>query len=314
MKRLQNVIAESGLTLPVAVLFGLVVWLAGGLVNRNLWPQLACYGAAVYLIVEMSNRHALLRVRSRMVSSTFIMMSCTVPFIFSSLSSMVVLLCIVASFLLLLQTYQVPWAVGLVFYAFVPIGVASFFFVQVLWYVPLLWVLMASQLQSFSWRTWLASIIGLLAPYWFALLWFVYVRDFTPLAMHFAQLGEVGVALPSYSLSWLLPMFFALVLSVVGMLHFWQYSYEDKIRIRLLYGLFSTLLLFTLVAVVLQPQHYKVLMPLCFFFASPIVAHLFTFIRGRLSNILFFVVIGIGVAIAAFNLYVLNAEHVGRIH
>ena len=290
----------------MAVLFGLAVWLLSGLVSHHLWPQVACYSVAVYLMVELSNAQALLRVRSRMVSSMFILLSCTAPFLFPSLVSTVVLLCFVASFLLLFPTYQAPWSVGQVFYAFVPIGVATMFFVQALWYVPLLWVLMATQLQSLSWRTWLSSHIGLLTPYWFALVWFIYIHDFTPLASHFAQLADIRVALSGFSLTRLLPVLYVVVLAAVGMVHFWQYSYEERIRVRLLYGLFAALTLFTLAAVALQPLHYDVLMPLCFFFASPIVAHLFTFTRGRLSNILFFVAIGIGVAIVAYNLFILN--------
>ena len=303
MRHLQNRIAESGMTLPVAALLGILVWLMSGLVTKGLWPQLACFVCTVYLLVELSNQNALLRVRSRMVSSTFILLSCTACFLFSSLMGAIVQLCFVASFLLLFMTYQDSQAVGRAFYAFVCLGLSSAVFVQTLWYVPLMWLLMATQLQSLSWRVWLASLIGLVTPYWFMLLWFIYQQDFTPLELRFAQL--VDISSPVFGLTPGMIASYALVavLSAVGIVHFWCFRFDDKIRIRLLYGIFITLTVFTLTVIILQPQHYETLMRLCFLFASPLIAHVLTLTNSRLSNILFFVVLFLVFLIISYNLY-----------
>lgn len=292
------------MTLPVAVLFGLVVWLLAGLVTWNLWPQLACFVASVYLLVELSNQNALLRIRSRMVSSTFVVLSCTACFLFPSFTGGLVQLCFIAALLFLFQTYQDPKAVGRTFYAFLSVGLASMASVTTLYYVPLLWILMATQLQSLSGRTWTASVIGLLTPYWFALLWLVYIQDFTPLAHHFSlllpSLHPSPFALP---LGHILTYVFTLVLAAVGMVHFWHFSYEDKVRIRLLYGFFSTMTIVTLLLVLVQAQHFDVLMRIGIICASPLVAHVFTFSSSRLSNILFFVALALSVALTALNLW-----------
>ena len=315
MKRLQNKIAESGLTLPVTVLFGMVVWLLAGLVTQALWPQLACFVASVYLLVELSNQNALLRIRSRMVSSTFVVLSCTASFLFPSFTGGVVQLCFISALLFLLQTYQDPAAVGRTYYAFLAVGLASMASVTTLYYVPLLWLLMATQLQSLSGRTWLASVIGLLTPYWFALLWLVYAQEFTLLTDHFSTLNSPFLTLHSslftlnsplltLHLGHILVYVFTLLLTAVGMVHFWHFSYEDKIRIRLLYGLFSTMTIFSLLFLALQPQHFDVLMRIGFICASPLIAHVFTFTSSRLSNILFFAVLALAVALTIFNLII----------
>ena len=320
MKQLQNRIAESGLTLPVAAFTGVVVWLLSGLLSHSLWIQLGCFALTVYLLVELSNQNALLRVRSRMVSASFIVLTCTACFLLPSLDAGVMQLAFVLAMLMLLQTYQDPTAAGLTFYGFLALGVGSLFFVQTFFYVPLLWLLMATQLQSLSLRTWLASLIGLATPYWLSLLWLVYQQDFQPLLDHFTglaeapsnlpQLGEAGLtAFPGAAASpnwgrlegaatWL----FTLVLTIGGIVHFWQRSFEDKIRIRLLYGGFATLAVVSLLLAALFYQHFDVYMRLSFVFASPLIAHAVTFTHSRLSNILFFVVLALAFAITVMNL------------
>ena len=313
MKRPQNIIAESGLTLPVAALFSVVVWLLVGLVRLQLWPQLACFIATIYMVVEMTNQNALLRIRSRMVSSTFIVLSCASCFLFPQMTGGVAQLCMVAAFLMLFQTYQTSRCMGRIFYAFAAIGLGSLAFVQMLWYVPVLWILMATQLQSMNWRTWLASMLGLAMPYWFALVWFLlpfnlsadWTADLSPLADHFALLADIAnPSFPStsYLLGSILVFALTLILGAVGITHFWQYSFEDKIRIRLLYGFFTAMTAFTVFLILVQPQHFDVLMRLLTLCACPLIAHVLTFTSSRLSNILFFVALGLALALTVFNL------------
>ena len=265
-------------------------------------------------LVELSNANALLRIRSRMVSSTFIILSCTACFLFPQLSGSIVQLAFIGMFLFLFRTYQDPQATGLSFYAFACIGIASMVFIHILWYVPVLWIVMATQLQSLSWRTWLASLIGLLAPYWFALAWFLmpslplddeWTIDLQPLGEHFAQLAQFMPVLSDLSLGRIFSFVFLLIMSAIGIIHFWNYSFEDKIRIRLLYGLLTTLTILTLCFIIAQPQHFDVLIRVAFVCASPLIAHVLTFTNSRLSNILFFVAIGTAVLITIYNLVVL---------
>ena len=303
MKRLQKRIAEGGSTLLAAAVFALLVWLQAGLVTQQLWMQLLLFVASVYLLIELSNQNALLRVRSRMVSTTFIMLSCTACFLFPELRGGIVQLCFVASYLMLFQTYQDRQSVRPAYYAFVCLSMASLPFVQVLWYVPLIWVMMGVQLQSLSWRTWLASLLGLLTPYWFAMLWLIYLSDFTPALDHFSQLACFSMSPQMPSTGIVLAVCFTAIMSAIGIVHFWSYSFEDKIRIRLLYGLFTTMTIVTLLLILLQPQHHAVLMRIAIVNASPLIAHVLTFTNSRLSNWLFFLAAGIAVGITAYNLW-----------
>ena len=65
---------------------------------------MVCFALSAYLMVELNNAYALLRVRSRMVSSVFMALTCTMTFLFHSMTGGLVQLFTIASLLLLLST------------------------------------------------------------------------------------------------------------------------------------------------------------------------------------------------------------------
>jgi len=307
VKRLQNKTAESGLLLPVTALITLGLQLSGSRPAPGLvgWVPLLCMALSAYLMVELSNGNALLRVRSRMVTTTFVVLSCTAGFFFGPVSAALTQLFFIAALLILFTTYRDSLSVGRVYYAFVLFGLASLTSVETLWFMPLLWLLMATQLQSLSGRTWVASMLGLLTPYWLLVPWFIGTRDWHTLADHFAPLAQLSfpydysrIPIGHYAVYG-----FTLVLVITGIIHFWHRSYEDKIRIRLLYGFFTILSMVCLTVLALQPQHYEVLMRLTFVFASPLIAHFLTLTSTRLTNIFFWVIAVLALVLSVFNLW-----------
>jgi hypothetical protein len=226
-------------------------------------------------------------------------------FLFASLTGGLVQLFAVAALLLLLTTYQAPQALGRLFYAFALIGLTSIMFVQILYFVPLLWLLMATQLQSLTLRSLMATLIGLAAPYWFFSLWFIYQRDFTPLGEHFAALATFAPLhydFAAIGLGRWLPYILLTALTATGIVHFWRNRSEDRIRIRLLYAFFAWMTMATLLFVFLQPQHYDPLMRLAVITASPLIAHFLTLTSTKITNIAFFVIAAITLAITILNL------------
>lgn len=284
---------------------GALVWGLSLLFRGGAWPQLVCFAVSCYLMVELSNANALLRVRSRMVTATFIALSCAASPLFASFTGTFVQLCFIIAMLLLFLTYQRPDSVGRIYYAFLFVGLSSMAFVQVLYFVPLLWLLMATQLQSFSIKGLSATLLGLITPYWIASVWCLFERDFTPMTEHFAKLAQLAVPYRDMTINigLLAVVVLTVVLSITGIVHFWLHSFEDKIRIRLLYGFFTSMLLFGTLLLCLQPQHYEVLIPLLTVFASPLIAHFLTFTQSRLTNIVFIVVGVLTLALIVLNLW-----------
>ena len=79
---LQNRISRSRILLPSMGVYAIAVWLLCGLVSDHLWLQFASFVISSYLMVELNNSNALIRIYSRMVSCSFIMMVCISTFLF----------------------------------------------------------------------------------------------------------------------------------------------------------------------------------------------------------------------------------------
>lgn len=289
------------------LLYGVVIWLLCGLVANFLWPQLFCFLLSVYMMAEMNNAYSLLRVRSRMVSGVFIALTCTMSFMFGSLSGGLVQLFFIASLLILFSTYQEMLSLGRIFYAFLLLGLCSLLFAKTFFIVPILWLLMATQLQSLSWRGLMASLIGLATPYWFFCLWFIYQRDFTPLAAHFLSLADFMPLTEAYSvvdLRQLLAYSFTTILTLTGLVLFWHQSIDEKIRTRLFYGLFTWLSAACLLYTAFQPQDFDPVMRMAVVCASAPVAHFLTLSSSRVSNIAFFAIAALTVGLTITNLLI----------
>ena len=93
IKRTQNRVAESRLTLSAVMVYAIAVWLAGGLLQQQLWPQLVCFLLSTYLMVVLNNSNALIRVYSRTISCSFIILTCAANFLFSSFAGAFFTLC-----------------------------------------------------------------------------------------------------------------------------------------------------------------------------------------------------------------------------
>ena len=287
----------------MTAVYAVVVWLLSGLFTGHWWIQFVCFALASYLMVEMNNIHALIRVYSRMVSCTFLVLSCCACFLFPSVSGAVMQLCFIGALTVLFTTYQDRQSAGAIYYAFLLIGLASFAFVQTLWYLPPLWLLMGTHLQSLSWRTWGASLLGLLTPYWFGALWMIWQEDFTPLADHFSTLIPHLSPLTSHLSPLTSCLTFFVLLSITGIVHYIRKHHDDKIRIRMIYGFFIWLNLLTIVLLLLTPQNYDGLLRIMIVTTTPLIAHFTALTSTRLTNAYCCVLAAIALLLTAYTLW-----------
>ena len=108
------------------------MWLLGGLVKEQWWLQFACFLLTTYLMVELNNSNALIRIYSRIVSATFLVLSCMACFLFPSLPGNFTQLCVVAACLILFRSYQDKASTGWTYYGFLCVGLASLTFIHIL--------------------------------------------------------------------------------------------------------------------------------------------------------------------------------------
>jgi hypothetical protein len=290
-KRLQNIIAENVLTLYVCTIYGLFTWIMAGVFVHHLWWQLILLAATNYLMIEMSKDIIFLRIRSWMVTSTFMMLTAGCGFNYGSMEAGIVGLCTAITLFMLFLTYQNPEDVNHTYYAYLSLGIASLFYVQALYFVPLIWLLTLYTIQSLGIRTWLSSLLGLITPYWFALPLFLYWQDFDTIKEHFSPL----VYFPDSEIS-LMPIQIILfivvaALALIGAINFWRQSYEERIRTRQIYDFLQWLGVAVSIFILLQPQHFDTLIRVVLICASPFIAHFFTFTSTKVTYYLFIITV-----------------------
>ena len=308
-KRAQNRVAESRFTQPAVVVYAIAVWLASGqltpaTLQHGGWVQFACFLASAFLIVELNNSHALIRVYSRAVSCSFIVLMCAGNFLFSSISGAIAQLFIITFYLAIFRTYQDKTAVGWTYYAFLCMGVVSGVFVQILFFMPIVWMMMFFQFSSLSWRTFFASILGLLTPYWFALPLLLYWGNMEALPAHFATIADfLPPATAAVTVNELVFFIFVVLLGITGTVHYQRKKSGDNIRIRLFYDWFIVIWITAAIFLILQPQHYDILIRLLIINVSPLIAHFLALTNTRITNIAFYAISIAALLLMLFNLW-----------
>lgn len=305
-RRIQNKIAGSRYALPVTMGYGVVALLFLGLLDEEHWLSFGCLYLSTLLMVLLNNVYALIRIYSRMVSCSFlaltIMHIAQLPPMGQDVSQLalasdtvanIVQLCFISSYFCLFKAYQDDFAPGWVFFSFFFFGIASIFFVQMLFYLPLLWMMLGVNVLGFSFRNFCASLMGILLPFWMVVSYAVYTGH--PLEFY-GYYKTVGVFAPMFDYSHvemrqIIPFAFMVVLFLTGTIHFLRHSYKDKIRTRMIYESFITMGLCTVLFLLAQPQHYQCLMRVFIIVTSPLIAHFMSLTETRITNIAFMVIV-----------------------
>ena len=305
IKRTKNRIAESRWALPICAAYTLLICLISGLFSEGIWAQLALTAIATLLMVELNNRNSLIRIYSRMVSCSFLVMTMMTPHKIESIDGCIVSMCFVAFYLALCNAYQDKKATGYVLWAFAAIGVASIVWIQILLFIPVLWVLTATNILAMSLRTFVTSILGMIMPYWFLSAYYIYIGDIMPIVDHIATIAnfEPLFIYKNCSINDFLPLCFIILLAITGSIHFLRTSYKDKIRTRMIYEMFITMSVATIVLILLQPQHANIATHLLIISTAPLIGHFLALTSTKITNIASLAIMATALVITALNLW-----------
>lgn len=296
----------SSFMLPIAILIASLLWLA----HANLdWKQLSGWVICLittFFFIEFNNVHSIIRIRTRMVSSCFLLWMGVAYFLHPQQNSTFVLLCMLLSYYTLFHSYQKSQPVRDIFHAFLFIGIGSLFFLPLLYFIPLYYWSMAVYLRSFTFKSFFAGIIGIIAPYWFLAGYALFHNDLNLLISHFHF--PTYIEIPSLSVYIGLGIerifLFCLlgVLNLICMIHFIMTSYNDNIKTRIFFNIITLHSIAILLFLILQPQHFNILFGLLIMNSSPLLSRYFALTSSRLTDILFITTL---LLLAAFSTYVL---------
>ena len=253
--------------------------------DSSLWLHFLCILFTGYVMLLINNNNALIRIYSRMPSSIFLALATMVTCLGKSLEANIVQALFALHLLMLFRAYQNKRGMGDVCASFIMLGAASTLFVQVLFFLPFSWLILVVRMQAPSLKNFVASIIGVLVPYWFWTAYSINAGDYTHVIDHFVSIATFqplcqGIFLPSLIVN----LVFVALTGLVAIAHFYRYSFRESIRVRMIFYSLILMFLLTLVFLVLQPTHSPCLLRMLIVTASPIVAHYFTFTKSRVTN------------------------------
>ncbi len=296
------------MTLPVTILIVAIIWAFNGVVDNNVYYKLAFLSVSTYLMVELNNRNALIRVYSRMVSCSFAILTTAIAVTLIDVSALCVQTCMLGTYSMLFRCYQDKRSQGYVYFAFLFLGIASLSFIQILFFIPFLWLLTATNLMALSWKSWGASLIGVLTPYWIWMGYGLFSGDLNPLIQHLQTITVFQQPFLYEITDTRIPVtfVFVIVLSIIGVVHFLRNSYKDKIRIRMIYEFIITMNIVILAFVVLQPQHAIHLLCLFVIHTAILIAHFITLTHTWQTNIFFVLLLILTTALINYNIWIFS--------
>lgn len=305
-RRIHTCIAQSRHTAFTATLYGAVVWAVAGLFIERWWWQFACFVVSAPLLAALCNIHAMTRVAGGMVQLMFVMLTAMLTSAFADLTDAIAVMLFIEAYTSLFDCYQAPQSPKTSYCAALFIGAASLLNVHMLAYIVPVWIVMAAYLQSMSLRSFAASLLGIVTPYWFAGVYCFVSGDLALAAeRHFAPITQLTLP-PDYSamtVSALLPGVLTVALAAIAFIHLLCTSYEDKTRVRMLYYSFTLTALAAVALAAFCPEQSALHTRILIVCTAPLAAHLFAFSTARATAAAFIVTIALILAITLYNLW-----------
>lgn len=302
--RFQIEVATGRFTLPVVTLVCLLLW---G-ISLNEWEELfslALVASIGYLMIEANTHFSLIRTRTTMPVSLYGIMATVLFFLHPFQWSQVVPLLFMMAIFHIFQSYESPRAPIPVYHSFLFLSIGSLLFPHITYLMPLFLVGMIP-LRSMSLKSFVASLLGMITPYWF-LFGYGFLTEQTDLWKEplQAMITFQPIDFSHLSLNEKISGGVTTLLLIVGTFHYWQRSYIDRTQTRIYHSFLAYTGLWTTLFGILQPQHFTVLIQIQLICSAFLNGHLFTLTRNRFTGIYFMITFAALTILMIYNLWML---------
>lgn len=260
--RFQYHIATGRLTLPVAIILSVILWIIG--FNDNMEAVSFLIGGLVtYLLVELNTSFALIRSRSSLPSALFAVLYSASLFLHEyGKGECWILLLFMGSLYCLLRSYESKNASAYIFHAFLWLAIASLIMPGIILSAPLLLITM-SQLRALSTRTFFAGIIGLCTPYWIITGYDIYSGSSPMVYTWFDNILKWNIdTYRNIPLQHLITTGCVLLLSAISGIYSIITSQSDKVKNRIIISVINTIGIYETILIIAQPVMLKSVLPI----------------------------------------------------
>ena len=239
-----------------------------------------------YIIQRISDIEMFIHHRTRLPFMIFILLISTNAGLLPVGGTTIVLLCSIFMIYELFNSYQQPEATGALFNAGVFVGVASLFTPQILLIAPLLWVGMY-QFRSFSPKSFIASLIGILIIYWFVLAWCIWQHDFSMFALLYSSITDFDffdINLKYHQIG----IVCTILLFVLAFVYIRVNAFNNSVRVRQMLSFLFNISIWPLFLILLYGKSSDTFLAMSYLPSSVLIAYLFESIERRLRFILYY--------------------------
>ena len=266
-----------------------------GLLCKLLNNALVIYPVGFILIVliafviqRICDRDMLSPERTRLPFLLFILLFSTNSELFPFSEVSVVLLCLVIIIYELFDSYQSPEATGKFFNIGVLIGVSGLLLPQVLWIIPLLWIVMY-QFRSLSLKGFASSLTGILIIYWFVLAWCVWKHDFSMFSSLFSSITDFEIIstttlFQSYRISIAVVIF----LLIPAFLHIKTVASSNSVRVRMMLSFLLNMSAWSLVLIFLYGKNTDSFFAIMYLSVSILATYFFYNMRNNIRFVFYY--------------------------
>ena len=268
--------------------------------NVCAWPvsRVFYYVAGLLLIVliafviqHISDVERLIEERTRLAFLFFFILTSTQTGLLAMSETTIVLVCLVFILYELFRAYQLPEATGTLFNVGVLIGFTGLWMPQILWLVPLLWIGMY-QLQSLTFRSLMASLIGVLIIYWFVLAWCIWARDFSMFTSLYSSLTDFEFFFIFRPFRYYHTGFIVIIfLLFVAFFYIKTDAISNRVRVRLLLSFLLNMSIWVLVLICLYGRNTDSFLAVLYLPVSVLMAYFFERIHKRIKFMLYYFVL-----------------------
>jgi len=248
---------------------------------------------SAFVIQRINDIEMIIRERTRLPFMLFILFVSTNAGLLPFKEITFALICIVFVIYELFNSYQLPEAAGKLFNAGVFIGIAGLFVPQVLLFLPLLWIGMY-QFRSLKYKSFMASLIGVLIIYWFVLAWCVWKHDFSMFTSLYSSLASLNVfSISAFFRIYLIGFAGVLLLLVMAFFHIKMNAFNNSVRIRQMLSFLLNMSVWSIVMLLLYGNDADSLMAILYIPVSVLIASFLEDVRYRIRLVLYYFVISV---------------------
>ena len=300
--KFQYAVATGRRTLLVATIIALLIW---GITLQK-WEDgyvfLAVF-AATFLLTELNTRFALIRTRTALPATMFLLFCGTLPVL--HVISWTCLLPFLYIFLLhsLFKSYESYSCHATIFHTFLSLSLISLIVPPIIFLGFFIYLHMVS-LRSLNIRSFFAGIIGLITPYVFMVSFAIFYDKpdiYMPVLEKiytFSPIDYSRLSLQTYA-SWGV----ILLLSFVGSTSYLTSRHKDKVKTRILLHIIFMMQIWIIALAFLQPQYAEHLLLLQIVNCSILCSHLFALTFNRFTRVFFALTCVLWIALYLFNLW-----------